>query len=58
MIRICGGDNMFESKSVLAAVLLIGLLVLGVAGWVEAGGGKQLMLVFTTDTGGELNPCG
>ncbi len=49
---------MFESKSVLAAILLIGLLVLGAAGWVEAGDGKQLMLVFTTDTGGELNPCG
>ena len=49
---------MFKSKSVPAAVLLIGLLVLGAAGWVEAGDGKQLMLVFTTDTGGELNACG
>lgn len=49
---------MFESKSVLAAILLIGLLMLGAAGWVEAGDGKQLMLVFTTDTSGELNACG
>jgi len=49
---------MFESKSLIAAVLMIGLLVLGAAGWVEAADGKQLMLVFTTDTSGELNPCG
>ena len=49
---------MFKSKSVIAATLLVGLLLLGVAGWVEAADGKQLMLVFTTDTGGELNPCG
>jgi hypothetical protein len=49
---------MFESKSVIVVALLTGLLLLGAAGWVEAADGKQLMLVFTTDTGGELNPCG
>jgi hypothetical protein len=49
---------MFKSKSVIAAVLLVGLLLLGAAGWVQAADGKQLMLVFTTDTSGELNPCG
>jgi hypothetical protein len=49
---------MLKSKTAVAAVLLLGLLMLGLAGWVEAGDGKQLMLVYTTDTNGELNPCG
>jgi hypothetical protein len=49
---------MFDSKSVMAAVLLIGLFLMGAAGWAQAADGKQLMLVFTTDTSGELNPCG
>jgi len=48
---------MVESKSVIAFVLMFGLL-LGAAGWVKAADGKQLTLVFTTDTSGELNPCG
>ena len=41
-----------------AVFLLLGLLVVGLAGWSEAGETKQLIMVFTTDTGGELNPCG
>jgi hypothetical protein len=49
---------MFKSKSVMAAALMAGLLLLVAAGWVQAADGKQLLLVFTTDTGGELNPCG
>jgi len=49
---------MFKYKSLMAAAILVGLLLLGAAGWVQAADGKQLMLVFTTDTGGELNPCG
>jgi hypothetical protein len=49
---------MFKSESLVAAALIVGLLLLGAAGWVQAAEGKQLMLVYTTDTGGELNPCG
>ena len=49
---------MLKIKSLTAAAFLIGVLLLGAAGWVQADEGKQLMFVFTTDTGGELNPCG
>ena len=38
--------------------VLLALLVLGLAGIVQGAEKKQLMMVFTTDTGGELNPCG
>jgi hypothetical protein len=44
-------------KSLVCAFLL-GLLVLGIAGVVQGGDGKQVMFVFTTDTNGELTPCG
>jgi hypothetical protein len=37
---------------------LLGLLLLGLVGVVQGADGKQVMLVFTTDTNGELNPCG
>jgi hypothetical protein len=45
-------------RSKIYVAFLLGLLLLGVAGIVEAEDGKQLMLVFTTDTNGEMNPCG
>jgi len=38
--------------------VLLALLVLGLAGIVQGADNKQLMVVSTTDTGGELNPCG
>jgi hypothetical protein len=46
------------STAMVAVFLLLGLLLVGLSGWSEAGESKQLVLVFTTDTGGELNPCG
>ena len=45
-------------KTALAVFILLGLLLIGLAGWSEANANKQLVLVFTTDTSGELNPCG
>jgi hypothetical protein len=45
-------------NSARAVALLLGLFLLVVAGLGYAGGSKQLVLVFTTDTSGELNPCG
>lgn len=38
--------------------VLLALLLLGLAGIVQGGDNKQLMVIFTTDTGAELNPCG
>jgi len=45
-------------KARLPVLFMLALLLLGLAGVVEGQGNKQLMLVFTTDTGAELNPCG
>ena len=45
-------------KAALAVSILLGQLLIGLAGWSEANANKQLVLVFTTDTSGELNPCG
>ena len=39
-------------------VFLLGLLVLGLVGVVQGADDKQVMVVFTTDTNAELNPCG
>ena len=47
----------FSRLSVVVSILL-GLSVIGLVGLGEAGAEKQLVLVFTTDTSGELNPCG
>ena len=46
------------STAMVAVFLLFGLLLVGLLGWSEAGGNGQLVLVFTTDTNAELNPCG
>jgi hypothetical protein len=40
------------------AAFLLGLLLLGLVGSVQGEGKKQVFVVFTTDTNGELNPCG
>ena len=45
-------------KARVSIALLLALLVLGLAGIVQGADNKELMLVFTTDTGAELNPCG
>jgi hypothetical protein len=45
-------------KSRLCAAVLLALFLLGLAGLAQGEDNKQLMLVFTTDTSGELNPCG
>ncbi len=42
----------------LSVALLLSLLLLGLVGVVRGEDNKQLMVVFTTDTGAELNPCG
>ncbi len=42
----------------LCVAFLLGLLLLGLAGVVQGEDNNQLMVVFTTDTGAELNPCG
>ena len=34
------------------------LVLLGVSGLIQGGEGKQVMIVFTTNTEAELNPCG
>jgi hypothetical protein len=38
--------------------VLPALVLLCLAGMLQGAENKQLMMVFTTDTGAELNPCG
>jgi hypothetical protein len=45
-------------KARSCVALLLALLLLGLAGVLHGADSKQLMMVFTTDTGAELNPCG
>jgi hypothetical protein len=45
-------------RSSVCLGFLVGLLLLCLAGIVEGGDSKELMLVLTTDTNAELNPCG
>jgi hypothetical protein len=42
----------------LCVAFLLGLILLGLVGIAQAEDNKQLMLVFTTDSNAELNPCG
>ncbi len=42
----------------LCVAFLLGLLLLSLAGVVQGEDNNQLMVVFTTDTGAELDPCG
>jgi hypothetical protein len=42
----------------LCVACLLGLIILIAGAMAQAGDGKQLMLVFTTDTNAELSPCG
>lgn len=54
-MRYFGGSGM---KLRIPVSVLLALLMLGIAALVQGEENKQLMMVFTTDTGGELNPCG
>jgi hypothetical protein len=54
-MRFFGGTKM---KARMFIAVLLALLSLGLAGIVQGGDNEQLMVVFTTDTGAELNPCG
>jgi hypothetical protein len=50
-----GGTGM---KAITCSAFLVGLLLAGLMGIVQGAEGKQVMLIFTTDTNAELNPCG
>lgn len=39
-------------------VAFLCLVLLGASALIQGGEGKQVMIVFTTNTEGELNPCG
>ena len=45
-------------KSRICVAFLLGLILLGLVGVVQGGENEQLMVVFTTDSNAELNPCG
>jgi hypothetical protein len=45
-------------KAKACALFLLALVLIFLAGVVKAEANKELMLVFTTDTNAELNPCG
>ena len=45
-------------KAKAYGLFLLALALLSLAGVVKAENGKELMLIFTTDTNAELNPCG
>jgi hypothetical protein len=42
----------------LSTLVLLGVMVLGLSGVIQSKDGRRLMIVLTTDTEGELNPCG
>jgi hypothetical protein len=43
---------------IVGVLALVGLALIPWGGMAHAQEGKQLMIVFTTDTNGEVNPCG
>jgi hypothetical protein len=45
-------------RTLLLALVLAALAVVSVAAVAECADSRSLMFVFTTDTGGEVNPCG
>jgi hypothetical protein len=45
-------------KSRVFIAFLLGLILAGLVGAVQGEDNKQMMVVFTTDTGAELKPCG
>jgi hypothetical protein len=42
----------------VGSLIFLGLVLLSLGGMAHAQEGKQVMIVFTTDTNGEVNPCG
>ncbi len=42
----------------IGSLIFLGLVLLLLGGMAHAQEGKQVMIVFTTDTNGEVNPCG
>jgi hypothetical protein len=41
-----------------STLVFLGMILLGLSGVIRSQGEERLMMVFTTDTEGELNPCG
>ena len=52
------GFGGYGMKAKAYGLFLLALALLSLAGVVKAENGKELMLIFTTDTNAELNPCG
>jgi len=46
------------TRSALLALIFMGLLAAFWGGTASAQGGKEIMIVVSTDENGELNPCG
>ena len=42
----------------IGTLVFLGLILLGFSGVLRSQGDERLVLVFTTGTEGELNPCG
>jgi hypothetical protein len=42
----------------VSTLVFLGLVLLGLSGVIRSQGEERLMMVFTTGTEGELNPCG
>jgi len=49
---------MTSKTAIAGALALLGLALVFWGGMAHAQEGKQVMIVFTTDTNGEVNPCG
>jgi hypothetical protein len=49
---------MTSKTAIVGALALLGLALVLWGGMAHAQEGKQVMIVFTTDTNGEVNPCG
>lgn len=42
----------------VCALVFLGLVLVAMQGVIQSQEGERLMIVFTTNTEGELNPCG
>jgi hypothetical protein len=49
---------MTSKTTIVGALALLGLALVFWSGMAHAQEGRQVMIVFTTDTNGEVNPCG
>jgi hypothetical protein len=45
-------------KTGVCALVFLGLILVGLSGGIQSQDDKRLMMIFTTSTEGELNPCG